>query len=108
MLPAGDPARFIRVDLKLFAGGKVIETRSPCASARNGGGGPKDRKLGDNRLKPLEERVETVEFRVAHPATLRVTLYNCRLSEQNARYHNLIGRYPLEAQVMELPRYRIE
>jgi hypothetical protein len=52
--------------------------------------------------------VETVEFRVAHPATLRVTLYNCRLSEQNARYHNLIGRYPLEAQVMELPRYRIE
>jgi len=107
MLPTGDPERFIRVDLAMVASGKIIETQSLRIGQR-WQWWPKAKKLGDNRLKPLEVRQEYIEFRSAQPATLRVSVSNCRLSEQNARYHNLVGRYPLEAQVLELPPYRIE
>jgi hypothetical protein len=31
-----------------------------------------------------------------------VIVFNVRLTEKNARFHNLIGRYPLEAQVLKL------
>ena len=117
MLPTGDPERFIRVDIALVASGKAASGKAAAGkttetqSLRIGQQWewwPKAKKLGDNRLKPLEERVETVQFQTAQPATLRVSVTNYRLSEQNARYHNLVGRYPLEAQVLELPPYRIE
>ena len=98
MLPTGDPERFIRVDLAMVASGKIIVTQSLRIGQR-WQWWPKAKKLGDNRLKPLEVRQEYIEFRSAQPATLRVSVSNCRLSEQNARYHNLVGRYPLEAQV---------
>jgi hypothetical protein len=107
MLPTGDPERFIRVDLMLAAAGKTLETHS-LRIGQQWEWWPKAKKLADNRLKPLEERRETVEFTTARPATLRVIVSNCRLSEQNARYHNLVGRYPLEAKVLELPPYSIE
>jgi hypothetical protein len=106
MLPTGDPERFIRVDVKLFANGKVVETKS-LRIGQSWEWWPKARKLADNRLKPLEERIEKLEFRAVRPATLKVEVYNCRLSEQNARYHNLAGRYPLEAKVLELEPYRV-
>jgi len=117
MLPTGDPERFIRVDIALVApakaaagktaSGKTIETHS-LRIGQQWEWWPKAKKLGDNRLKPLEERVEIVEFKASQPATLRVSVSNGRLTEQNARYHNLEGRYPLEAQVLSLPPYRIE
>jgi len=107
MLPTGDPERFIRVDMALTADGKILETQS-LRIGQQWQWWPKTKKLGDNRLKPLEQRLETVEFRTTQPASLRVTVSNCRLSQQNARYHNLEGRYPLEAQVLSLPPYRIE
>jgi hypothetical protein len=112
LLPTGDPERFIRVDIALVeagkaAAGKTIATQS-LRIGQQWEWWPKAKKLGDNRLKPLEERVENVQFQTAQPATLQVSVTNCRLSQQNARYHNLVGRYPLEAQVLELPPYRIE
>jgi hypothetical protein len=117
LLPTGDPERFIRVDIALVAAGKAaagkaaagktLETQS-LRIGQQWEWWPNAKKLGDNRLKPLEERVETVQFQTSQPATLRVSVTNCRLSQQNARYHNLVGRYPLEAKVLELPPYRIE
>ncbi len=107
MLPTGDPERFIRVDAELVSAGKVVETQS-LRIGQQWEWWHKARKLGDNRLKPLEERVEKVAFHTAQRATLRVSVSNCRLSQQNARYHNLNGRYPLEAKVLELPPHRIK
>jgi len=122
LLPTGDPERFIRVDIALVAAGKAAAGKAEGRRAEAGKTlatqslrigqqwewWPKAKKLADNRLKPLEERVETVQFQTSQPATLRVSVTNCRLSQQNARYHNLVGRYPVEAQVLELPPYRIE
>ena len=69
---------------------------------------PKARKLDDNRLKPLEERTETVQLHLTRPAALHISVSNCRLSEENARYHNLIGRYPLESKVLDLAPYPLK
>jgi hypothetical protein len=107
MLPTGDPERFIRIDARLVAAGKVTETKS-LRIGQKWEWWPAAKKLADNRLAPLEERIETLEFQVAGPATLRISVYNCRLSEENARFHNLVGRYPVEAKVLELASYRLQ
>ena len=107
LLPTGDPERFIRVDLKLVAGGKVLDSKS-LRIGQKWEWWPKARKLGDNRLQPLEERTERVQMRLAQPAVLHVSVSNGRLSEENARYHHLIGRYPLESKVLELGPYPLK
>ena len=107
MLPTGDPERFIRIDARLVEAGHVMETKS-LRIGQKWQWWPAAKKLADNRLKPLEERIETFEFQVARPATLRISVYNCRLSEENARFHNLVGRYPLEAKVLDLAPYRLQ
>ena len=101
MLPTGDPERFIRVDVAL--GGATRSLRI----GQKWEWWPKAKKLADNRLKPLEERTETVEFPSGQPGTLRISVYNGRLTEQNARYHHLVGRYPLETKVIELAPYPV-
>ena len=107
MLPTGDPERFIRIDARLVAAGKVIETKS-LRIGQKWEWWPAAKKLADNRLKPLEARIETLAFRATQPATLRISVYNCRLSEENARFHRLVGRYPLEAKVIDLAPYRLQ
>ncbi|HKW99199.1 MAG TPA: multiheme c-type cytochrome [Bryobacteraceae bacterium] len=101
LLPTGDPERFIRVEVIALAAGKPVGTQS-LRIGQKWEWWPKARKLGDNRLQPLEERVETVELPAPKATAVRVVVYNCRLTQENARYHNLIGRYPLEAKVLEL------
>lgn len=104
LLPTGDPERFIRVDVKLIASGKVAAQKS-LRIGQEWEWWPKAKKLGDNRLKPLEERIETLQFAgAAKSSRIEITVNNCRLTEQNARYHNLQGRYPLEAEVAKLAR----
>ena len=103
-LPTGDPERFIRVDIDLMGGGggKVLETRS-IRIGQQWEWWPKARRIADTRLKPQEERVEVVKFTAAFApgATVRVTVTNVRMAAEAAKFHNLIGKYPLEAQVQK-------
>jgi hypothetical protein len=100
MLPTGDPERFIRIDVRL-SGKANFSAQMTLRIGQEWEWWPKAKKLGDNRLKPLEERVETLQFPNAGEAMrVEVRVNNCRLTEQNARYHNLVGRYPLEAEVL--------
>ncbi len=103
LLPTGDPERFIRVDVRLSSGVKEAARKS-IRIGQEWEWWPKTKKLGDNRLRPLEARVETLQFDGIPRGMLavHVTVNNCRLTEQNARYHGLIGRYPLEAEVLKL------
>jgi hypothetical protein len=99
-LPTGDPERHIRVDVSMIAGGKVAETRS-IRIGQQWEWWPKARKVADTRLRPLEERVETLTFRAPKPgqARLRISVTNVRMTEQAAKFHHLLGRYPIEARV---------
>src|SRR5579864_6034680 len=107
LLPTGDPERFVRVDVTLMAAGNGIETKS-LRIGQKWEWWPKARKLDDNRVQALGQRMETIAFQSPGASAVRVAVYNCRLTEQNARYHSLIGRYPLESRVLELPPHRLE
>jgi hypothetical protein len=99
-LPTGDPERHIRVDVSMIAGGKVAETRS-IRIGQQWEWWPKARKVADTRLRPLEERVETLTFRAPKQGEgrLRISVTNVRMTEEAAKFHHLLGRYPIEARV---------
>ncbi|MFN3323062.1 MAG: multiheme c-type cytochrome [Bryobacteraceae bacterium] len=103
MLPTGDPERFIRIDVYLRSQGRVLEKRS-IKIGQEWEWWPAARKLSDNRLKPGEDRTETVRFSAAAwgGVSVEAVVFNVRLTEENARYHNLLGRYPLEAEVLRI------
>jgi len=104
-LPTGDPERHIRVDIDLMSGGKVIESRS-LRIGQHWEWWPKAKRIADTRLKPLEERVETLKFAVpkSPDAKIRITVTNVRMTQEAAKFHRLIGRYPLDAQVQRFDR----
>ena len=105
-LPTGDPERHIRIEVDLINDGKVMETRS-LRIGQQWEWWPKARRIADTRLKPLQERTETLKFAAgkASPRTrIRVTVTNVRMTEEAAKFHHLTGKYPLEAQVQRFER----
>ena len=104
-LPTGDPERHIRVDIDLMSSGKVLESRS-VRIGQQWEWWPKAKRIADTRLKPLEERVETLKFAAptSPTAKVRITVTNVRMSQEAAKFHRLIGRYPLDAQVQRFDR----
>jgi hypothetical protein len=101
-LPTGDPERFIRVDLALLSAGRIVGRQS-LRIGQVWEWWPKARKISDNRLGPFEERLEKVRFPGAakRPLALEITVTNVRISDEAARYHNLLGRYPTHAEVQK-------
>ena len=105
-LPTGDPERHIRIEVDLMNDGKVMETRS-LRIGQQWEWWPKARRIADTRLKPLQQRTETLKFAAgkASPRTrIRVTVTNVRMTEEAAKFHHLTGKYPLEAQVQRFER----
>ncbi|MBI3695076.1 MAG: hypothetical protein HY238_09605 [Acidobacteria bacterium] len=100
LLPTGDPERFILVKAELVdAAGRVVARRVHRIGQR-WEWSPKARKLGDNRLKPLEERVLTLPAN-KDAVRVRVLVENWRISDQNAAYHKLGDDYPRFAVVIQ-------
>jgi hypothetical protein len=100
-LPTGDPERNIRVEIKLIGGQQVMESKS-LRIGQQWEWWPKARRIADNRLKPLEQRLETVRFakpRADGDLQLGIDVYNVRMSKEAAGYHHLLGQYPIEARV---------
>lgn len=100
MLPTGDPERFIRVEVTLIAAGRGVGTEVLRIGQR-WEWWPAARKLSDNRLKPLEERLESVIFTGNPPAPLsaEIRVVNARMNEEAAAYHDLLETYPIEVEV---------
>jgi hypothetical protein len=105
LLPTGDPERFIRVEVRLSAGGEEFGPES-LRIGQEWKWHPVAEKISDNRLKPLEERLETVRFETAAsgPHDIEIRVINVRMNEEAARYHDLIGRYPTEVEVQRFVR----
>lgn len=87
MLPTGDPERFILVQVAFVdAAGAEIATESLRIGQTWEWNPPK--KLGDNRLAPREERVETL----ARPDGAKAAVVEAsshRITEKTAEYHHL-------------------
>lgn len=70
---------------------------------------PEAKKLSDNNLKPREKRSYSFEERLNEKGswTLIVRISKHRMSKEDAKYHELLGEYPLSVQVFK-ESYRIE
>lgn len=63
---------------------------------------PEAKQLADNSLKPLEERIYEVAWRIPEEvaeAVFRVLVTNHRMTEENAEAMGVLGKYPLAAEV---------
>jgi hypothetical protein len=105
MLPTGDPERFILVEVRLTADGREFGPET-LRIGQEWKWHPVAEKVGDNRLKPLEQRAEVVHFdgAPAGPYAVDVRVINVRINEEAASYHNLIGEYPTEVEVQRFQR----
>ncbi len=106
MLPTGDPERYINVEVRLATAGEEHGPET-LRIGQEWEWHPVARKLGDNRLKPLEERRETVRFAgvAGGPYNVEVRVINIRINREAAEYHDLLGRYPTG---VEVQRFRKE
>jgi hypothetical protein len=104
-IPTGDPERFIIIIFLLTdEGGKVIH-RENIRIGQVWKWVPKAKQISDNSLKPLERRTIDIDFKLP-PQTGRyqftAVVENHRILEQYAKDMNLIGRYPLKAEVQRI------
>jgi hypothetical protein len=105
LLPTGDPERFIRVEVRLSAEGEESAPQT-LRIGQHWEWWPEARKLSDNRLKPLEERLETVTFagERERPFTVEVRVVNVRIAKEAAEFHGLVGKYPTQVEVQRFRR----
>lgn len=101
-LPSGDPERWVQVDV-VFEGGDGSPVGTPWQHrlGQIWEWYPKPRRVSDNRLVAGEART----LRVPVPdgaVTARIRASNHRMSEENARYHDLLPQYPLSVNTHSL------
>jgi hypothetical protein len=99
-LPSGDPERWIQVDVGFLdaAGGDVGHHELRIGQVWTWG---PPTKVSDNRLDPGESRREAVPWPDSAVRAVLVASHH-RMSEDNARYHGLLGTYPLSIETHRL------
>lgn len=98
-LPSGDPERIVYITAQFLddSGAPVTEDAPPTRVAtfrQHWQWNPAPKKLSDNRLAPEEER----GFTVGVPPTAakaKIEVVHERMSVDAAKYHGLLGRYPI-------------
>lgn len=100
-IPTGDPERFFLVSFRLAddQGNVIKEEQHRIGEAWQWY--PVAKKLSDNNLKPLEERAYKFKHATKGPGmlTLSVEITKHRMTEENARYNGILGKYPLSIEV---------
>lgn len=98
-LPSGDPERILYIDAQfLDATGALLNKDAPrkrvATFRQHWQWHPAPKKLSDNRLAPEEERAFTVEAPLG-AAKAKIEVVHERMGAEAAKYHGLVGRYPL-------------
>ncbi len=102
-VPTGDPERFILITFRLVdTGGNILKEKS-YRIGEKWQWHPVARKLFDNNLKPLEERLYEFEYIIREKGamTLSVEITKHRMTEKNAEYDGILGKYPLFIEVFK-------
>lgn len=100
-LPTGDPERYFLVSIQLIANdGQVIHEQIGRIGEK-WKWYPKAKKLDDNNLNPKEERRFDFSYVAAKSGKykLNVKVSKHRMTEETAKYHDLLGKYPLSIDV---------
>ncbi len=102
MLPTGDVERFITVEVEGITPEGTVFDRQSVRIGQHWQWHPEVKKISDNRLRPREKREHRIAFRLPRNpgrVVFRASAVHHRLSEENAAYHDLLGRYPLSAPI---------
>lgn len=100
-VPTGDPERFFLITFRVLDGKGDLLKQLEYRIGEEWQWHPVARKLSDNNLNPLEERA--FEFKYEIPAknklTLTVGVTKHRITEENAEFNGILGKYPLSIEV---------
>ncbi|MCF8243520.1 MAG: cytochrome c family protein [Saprospiraceae bacterium] len=102
-VPTGDPERFFVITFRLMDGhGKMIK-EVEHRIGEEWQWYPVAKKLSDNNLKPLEERVYNFKYDIKKQGmlTFTVEIAKHRMTEENAKYNGILGKYPLSIEVFK-------
>lgn len=100
-IPTGDPERYFLITFRLMdsQGSTVREETHRIGETWQWH--PVAKKIADNNLEPLEERTYSFSHYVDQKGTftLGVEITKHRMTVENAKYHDLLGKYPLSIKV---------
>ncbi len=102
-IPTGDPERFFLITFRLQdSRGNTIREETHRIG-EHWQWYPVAKKLSDNNLKPLEERTYAFHHKLRKKGlfTLSVAITKHRMTEENAKYHDIFGKYPLSIEVFK-------
>ena len=96
-IPTGDPERYIIISFKLMNPDSSIVAEKQYRIGEVWDWYPEAKKVSDNNLKPKEERELLFAYMLTEPGeyVLQKDVWKYRMSEENAKYHHLLGKYPL-------------
>ncbi len=104
LLPTGDPEYYYTLHLDAIADREDTLVTKTFRIGQEWEWWPKARKLGDNRIKPLESRSFSLSFVIPYEANevkLLTRLITHRMSLENAKFNRLLAGYPLSALIFE-------
>jgi nitrate/TMAO reductase-like tetraheme cytochrome c subunit len=107
-VPTGDPERFILITFKLLDFQEIMIKEEVHRIGEEWQWYPTAKKLSDNNLKPLEERIFNFEYSLVEKGemTLVVEVTKHRMTEANAKYNGILGQYPLFIEIF-VKQYQI-
>jgi len=104
-IPTGDPERFIIINFQLTDERGTVLHQEKIRIGQVWKWEPKAEQISDNSLKPLERRTIDIDFTLPSKTgryQFTAVVENHRILEQYAKDMNLIGRYPLKAEVQRV------
>jgi len=102
-IPTGDPERYFLVTFHLLdSQGNTIQIEEHRIGEK-WQWYPVAKKLSDNNFKPLEERTYTFNHSIKRQGafTFKVEITKHRMTEENAKNHDILGKYPLSVEVFK-------
>ncbi|MBI2259917.1 MAG: hypothetical protein HYU67_13590 [Flavobacteriia bacterium] len=108
-VPTGDPERFIFTTFTLLDNKGQVVVQEKHRIGEKWKWYPNAEKLEDNNLKPKEKRTYsfTNEIKNKGKYVLKVEVTKHRMNEENAKFNQILGKYPLSITVFE-KKYTIE
>ena len=102
-VPTGDPERFFLVSFRLVDKQGNIFSEEQHRIGEEWQWYPVAKKLSDNNLKPLEERMYTFDYDIKKQGilTFTVEITKYRMTEENAKRNGILGKYPLSIDVFK-------
>ena len=102
-VPTGDPERFFTIQMECLSPNGVLETKTERIG-QQWVWHPEAKKIGENRLKPLEERAYSLVCALPPDATdvkFRAVVTTHRMTEETQKYHALHD-YPIKRELFRL------